>query len=151
MRCSGESIALPLRPCHVPGWVQSSGVRGAKALLWSTGLVLAPFHVVAARVPSAQELIDEFRDSQLILGDRHAAVTNSLRAVLEGSREASEMESDLQRFVEAVDEPLVAFRLRFPVAHLLPQSRVLLPEQRRVRLSDQRAWGPSLQVPGLLG
>ena len=100
---------MPLRPCHVPGWVQSSGVRGAKALLWSTGLVLAPFHVVAARVPSAQELIDEFRDSQLILGDRHAAVTNSLRAVLEGSREASEMESDLQRFVEAVDEHTASF------------------------------------------
>ena len=75
----------------------------------SAGLVLGLADPVAARAPGAQELIDEFRDSQVILGEHYTAVMNSLLAALEGRREVSEMESHLQRFVEEADEHMATF------------------------------------------
>ena len=61
------------------------------------------------RAPSARELIDEIKDSRVVLGKRYSEVSLALKAAVEGSDDGSRLEKELQALVQTVDDHLTAF------------------------------------------
>ena len=78
-------------------------------MVLTTGLFLTFSLTALGRAPSAQDLIDEFRDSQLILGELHSTITAALRREVAGRGDATEMEKALHHFVQTADEHTASF------------------------------------------